>query len=261
MVLEMVDKYLLRPVYSFFDELGRIVLFALEAIFLLFRPPLFWREILRESHHVATSCIIPVICTVAPIGCILAIQSLNILRPLGVEKLMSSMVVIIMVRELTPAMTSIMIAAQAGTSMAAELGTMRVKEEIDAQDVMAVNPIQYLVIPRFVALFIMCPILTVIAFSVGMMGSYVISVYVEGVNKGAFLDGLWTYLKMYDVAGAILKSCVFGLVVAVISCYKGFYVTGGAAGVGRAANDAVVICITTFLILNYFLTSLLWITN
>ncbi len=84
---------------------------------------------------------------------------------------------------------------------------------------------------------------------------------VRGPRKeGAFLDGLWTYLKMYDVGGAILKSCVFGLVVAVISCYKGFYVTGGAAGVGRAANDAVVICITTFLILNYFLTSLIWIS-
>jgi len=260
MVLGMIDKYVVQPVYNFFDELGRIVLFAIESITLIFRPPLFWREILIESHHVATTCIIPVVCTVAPIGCILAIQSLNILRPLGVEKLMSSMVVIIMVRELSPAMTSIMIAAQAGTSMAAELGTMRVKEEIDAQDVMAVNPIQYLVIPRFIALFIMCPILTIIAFFVGMAGSYGISVYVEGVNKGAFLTGLWTYLEMYDVAGAIFKSCVFGLVVAVISCYKGFYVTGGAAGVGRAANDAVVICITTFLILNYFLTSLLWIT-
>jgi phospholipid/cholesterol/gamma-HCH transport system permease protein len=257
----MLRKYVVQPTYSFFDELGRIVLFAVEAISLLFRPPLFWREILYESYHVATTCIVPVICTVAPIGCILAIQSLNILRPLGVEKLMSSMVVIILVRELSPAMTSIMIAAQAGTSMAAELGTMRVKEEIDAQDVMAVNPIQYLVIPRFVALFIMCPVLTVIAFFVGMAGSYVISVYVEGVNKGAFLDGLWTYLEMYDVAGAILKACVFGLVVAVISCYKGFYVTGGAAGVGRAANDAVVICITTFLILNYFLTSLIWIAS
>ncbi len=257
----MLRKYVVQPTYSFFDELGRIVLFAIESISLLFRPPLFWREILYESYHVASTCIVPVVCTVAPIGCILAIQSLNILRPLGVEKLMSSMVVIIMVRELSPAMTSIMIAAQAGTSMAAELGTMRVKEEIDAQDVMAVNPIQYLVIPRFVALFIMCPILTIIAFFVGMAGSYVISVYVEGVNKGAFLDGLWTYLEMYDVGAAIFKSCVFGLVVAVISCYKGFYVTGGAAGVGRAANDAVVICITTFLILNYFLTSLLWITT
>jgi phospholipid/cholesterol/gamma-HCH transport system permease protein len=252
----MLRKYIIQPTYSFFDELGRIVLFAIESISLLFRPPLFWREILYEAHHVATTCIVPVVCTVA-----LAIQSLNILRPLGVEKLMSSMVVIIMVRELSPAMTSIMIAAQAGTSMAAELGTMRVKEEIDAQDVMAVNPIQYLVIPRFVALFVMCPILTIIAFFVGMAGSYVISVYVEGVNKGAFLDGLWTYLQMYDVGAAIFKSCVFGLVVAVISCYKGFYVTGGAAGVGRAANDAVVICITTFLILNYFLTSLLWITT
>ena len=261
MVLGMIDKYIRQPVFNFFDEVGRIVLFAIESIYLLFRPPLFWREILFEAHHVATTCIVPVVCTVAPIGCILAIQALNILRPLGVEKLMSSMVVIIMVRELAPTMTSIMIAAQAGTSMAAELGTMRVKEEIDAQDVMAVNPIQYLVIPRFVALFVMCPILTVIAFFVGMMGSYVISVYVEGVNKGAFLDGLWTYLQMYDVGGAIFKSCVFGLVVAIISCYKGFFVTGGAAGVGRAANDAVVICITTFLILNYFLTSLIWTTT
>ena len=255
----MFDKYIVRPTTSFFDELGRVVLFAVEAIYLLFRPPLFWREIMYESTHVASTCIVPVVCTVAPIGCILAIQALNILRPLGVEKLMSSMVVVIMVRELSPTMTSIMISAQAGTSMAAELGTMRVKEEIEAQDVMAVNPIQYLVIPRFSALFAMCPILTVIACFVGITGSYVISVYVEGVNKGAFLDGLWTYLKMYDVGGAILKACVFGLVVAVISCYKGFNVTGGAAGVGRAANDAVVICITTFLILNYFLTSLLWI--
>ncbi|MFQ5458063.1 MAG: ABC transporter permease, partial [Myxococcota bacterium] len=108
MVLWMLNKYIRQPLFNFFDELGRIVVFAIESIFLIFRPPLFWREILFESHHVATTCIVPVVCTVAPIGCILAIQALNILRPLGVEKLMSSMVVIIMVRELAPTMTSIM---------------------------------------------------------------------------------------------------------------------------------------------------------
>ena len=134
---------------------------------------------------------------------------------------------------------------------------MRVKDEVDALSVMAVNPFQYLIVPRLVALTLMCPIVNAIACFSGIVSGYVSAVLLKGVNRGAFMANLYGFVDIMDIWGGIIKTLVFGFIIGLISCYYGYHVKGGAEGVGKAANDAVVRSIITFLGVNYFLTSAL----
>ena len=243
---------------GFLGEIGRIAAFGLKGVYWALRPPFFIRETLRQMALVGGRCLLPVIGVVAPFGLIVTLQGLNILHLFGVERLLSSILVVSLLRELAPGLTGIMMAAQAGSTMAAELGTMRVKEEVDALSVMAVNPFQYLVAPRLISLTLMCPIINAIACFSGIVSGYLLAVYGMGVNKGAFIANLYGFVGLMDIWGGIIKTLVFGFIIGLISCYYGFNVTGGAEGVGRAANSAVVRSIITFLGVNYFLTSALF---
>ncbi|MEJ2744705.1 MAG: ABC transporter permease, partial [bacterium] len=198
---------------------------------------------------------VPVICVVAPFGMIVTLQGLQIVDLFGVQRMLSSVLVVSLLRELSPGLTGIMMAAQAGSTAAAELGTMRVKDEVDALSVMAVNPFQYLVVPRLIALTLMCPLVNAIACFSGIFSGYVSAVILKGVNRGAFMANLYSFVNIMDVWGGIIKTLVFGFIIGLVSCYYGYHVRGGAEGVGKAANDAVVRSIITFLGVNYFLTS------
>lgn len=241
----------------FIIEVGAIALFGIRSISWALRPPFFFRETLRQMARVGGRCLVPVIAVVAPFGMIITLQGLHIVNLFGVDRMLSSILVASLLRELSPGLCGIMMAAQAGSTAAAELGTMRVKEEVDALSVMAVNPFQYLVAPRLIALTLMCPIVNAIACFSGIISGYVSAVILKGVNRGAFMANLYSFVDIMDIWGGIIKTLVFGFIIGLISCYYGYHVRGGAEGVGRAANDAVVRSIITFLGVNYFLTSAL----
>ncbi|MCX6339532.1 MAG: ABC transporter permease [Candidatus Aureabacteria bacterium] len=241
----------------FIIEVGAIALFGIRSISWALRPPFFFRETLRQMARVGGRCLVPVIGVVAPFGMIITLQGLHIVNLFGVDRMLSSILAASLLRELSPGLCGIMMAAQAGSTAAAELGTMRVKEEVDALSVMAVNPFQHLVAPRLIALTLMCPIVNAIACFSGIISGYVSAVILKGVNRGAFMANLYSFVDIIDIWGGIIKTLVFGFIIGLISCYYGYHVRGGAEGVGRAANDAVVRSIITFLGVNYFLTSAL----
>jgi phospholipid/cholesterol/gamma-HCH transport system permease protein len=241
----------------FISELGAIAIFAGRTALRSLRPPWFFREMFRQTALTVERCLVPVIAVVAPFGMVITLQGLVMTRLFGVERMLSSILAISLLRELSPGLTGIMMAAQAGSAVAAELGAMRLKEETDALAVMAVDPYRYLIAPRLAALTLACPIVNTIACSSGIASGYVAAVALKGVNKGAFLSNLYGFVRAVDLWGGIAKSLVFGFIIGLVSCHYGFRVRGGAEEVGKAANDAVVRSIVAFLGINYFLTSAL----
>jgi phospholipid/cholesterol/gamma-HCH transport system permease protein len=189
---------------------------------------------------------------------VLALQSYYGFRKFGAEGLVGTTVALSMTRELGPVLTSLMVTGRAGSAMAAELGSMRVTEQIDALTVMALNPIKYLVVPRVIASFLMFPVLTSISNFVGIIGGYLVGVKLLGINEGAFINKIIKYLDLEDIYNGLIKAAVFGIIMSVISCYKGFYTSGGAEGVGKSTTEAVVMSSVTILITDYVLTSLMF---
>lgn len=242
---------------NFVIETGKFADFAKKALYWSLRKPFFFSETTKAMKNIAFQCLLPVIAVVGPTGMVLSLQGLIVFKLFGAERLLSSLIAESMIRELSPMLASIMVAAQAGSAVAGELGTMRVKEEIDALEVMSVNPFQYVIIPRLIALALICPVLNIFACTCGILGSYSVAVVLKGLNQGVFLDNLFSYIQMSHIIGGLLKASIFGLIVGVISCYKGYNVSGGALGVGKAANNTVVHAILLIVIVNYFVTNAL----
>lgn len=234
--------------------LGRMGLFALSVIYHALTPPFYVSETIRNIKEHSARCLLPVISVVAPFGMVIALQGLDVLRLFGTQRVLGSILVVAIFRELSPGLAGIMMAAQGGSSVAAELGSMRVQDEVDAHEAMAVNPIRYLVVPRFIGLTLACPLVNTIAATTGIAGGYVVAVWMKGVNHGAFVANLFTYAHAFDLWSGVIKTTVFGAIIGMVSCYRGFSATGGAEGVGKAANDAVVQSIIFFLGVNYFLS-------
>src|SRR3990172_9015231 len=161
-------------------------------------------------------------------------------------------------RELGPVFTGLIVAGRAGAAIAAELGTMRVTEQIDALETLATNPVKYLVVPRFVSGLLMLPALTILADLIGIIGGYFITVGLFGVSSTIYWKRTWDFLEFEDIYNGLIKACFFGGSIALVSCYKGFYTSGGAEGVGKATTGAVVISFMTVLISNYFIAAWLY---
>lgn len=151
-----------------------------------------------------------------------------------------------------------MVTGRAGSAMAAEVGTMRVTEQVDALYVMAVNPVQYLVVPRIVASVAMLPLLTVIADFVGIVGAYMVGVGMLGINHGIFISKIMEYVEFSDISMGLAKAAFFGLILSLVGCFKGFYTSGGAEGVGRATTRAVVLGSVLILASDYVLTAIMF---
>jgi phospholipid/cholesterol/gamma-HCH transport system permease protein len=191
-------------------------------------------------------------------GMVLALQTYYGFRRFSSEGLVGATVALSMTRELGPVLTALMVTGRAGSAMAAELGSMRVSEQIDALTVMALSPVKYLVVPRVLASLFMLPVLTVIADFTGILGGYFVGVKLLGINEGVFIARMIKYVSLDDIYNGLAKAAVFGVILSVISCYKGFYTRGGAEGVGRATTEAVVASSVTILISDYVLTSLMF---
>ncbi len=216
------------------------------------------RSVLEQASTVASRCFLPVNLTMVPFGAVIGIQGMAILSMFSAERLLSNLLALFTVRELAPVITAVLVAAQAGASFAAELGAMRIKEELDATEVMGVDPVVWHVVPRVIAMVSVVPMLTIVAAAVGLLGGYGVAVGMEGQASGIFLAHLADNLSVYDLGVAVVKGAVYGLLIGTVACWKGYHVEGGAEGVGRAVNDTVVLCVMYILVANYILSSLLF---
>ncbi|MCF8067577.1 MAG: ABC transporter permease [Desulfobacterales bacterium] len=224
----------------------------------LFRKPFRLKEILKQMEFVGTNSLVVVLITGTFTGMVLAIQSYYGFRKFGGESLVGATVALAITRELGPVFTALMVTGRAGSAMAAAIGTMRVTEQIDALYTMSVNPVQYLVVPRVVASIIMLPFLTIVSDFIGIAGGYFVGVKLLDINSGIFMARIYDLLVVDDIINGLIKSAVFGFILSLIGCYKGFYTTGGAEGVGKATTQAVVMASVTILVSDYFLTAVMF---
>ena len=242
----------------FLDEAGKIALLLWKAIILAFQPPFNLGNLFRQMEEVGLKSVPVVLITGTFTGAVLALQSYIGFKRFNAEAFVGTVVALSMTRELGPVLTGLMVSGRVGSSMAAELGTMRVTEQIDALYTLAVNPIQYLIVPRLLAALIMMPVLVVFADCIGIAGGYLVSVNMLKSNPYIYMERTWNFLEFNDIYSGLLKACVFGVIIATVSCYQGFYTQGGAEGVGRATTKAVVLSCLFILIFNYIITALLF---
>jgi len=242
----------------FLEEAGKMMILLVQTLSWIFRPPLQGREILKQMEEVGVRSFPVVVITAAFTGMVLALQSFTGFKRFGAETMVGTVVALSMTRELGPVLTGLMVSGRVGSAMAAELGTMRVTEQIDALYTLATNPIKYLIVPRFLAATIMVPILVIFADVIGILGGYLVSVSVLGTNPTLYIRRTWNFLEFNDLYSGLLKAICFGMILATISCYQGFFTQGGAEGVGRATTKAVVLSSLTILISNYIITAILF---
>jgi phospholipid/cholesterol/gamma-HCH transport system permease protein len=243
---------------GFLEESGRVMLLFLKTVAFIFRPPFDIRSLLKQVEYVGIKSIPVVLITGGFTGMVLALQSYTGFKRFNAEAFVATVVALSMTRELGPVLCGLMVSGRVGSAMAAELGTMQVTEQIDALYTLAINPVKYLVVPRFLASLIVMPILTTFADIIGIMGGYLVSVMLLGSNPTVYIRRTYDYLDLEDVYIGLLKACIFGMIIATIGCYQGMNTRGGAEGVGKATTNAVVISSLLILIANYFTTALLF---
>ena len=246
------------PFSNFASGVGAVWMMFMDVAYWTFRRPFRLGAIFKQMEFVGVKSLWVVIVTGGFTGMVLALQTYYGFRQFSSEGLVGITVALSMTRELGPVLTALMVTGRAGSAIAAELGTMRVTEQIDALTAMALNPIKYLVVPRIVASLLMLPILTVIADFTGILGGYFVGVKLLGINEGIFVSRMTKYVDLEDIYNGLAKAACFGIILALVSCYKGFYTKGGAQGVGRATTEAVVVASISILIADYVLTSLMF---
>jgi len=247
----------LEPVLYWLDNVGNIVTLTAKTVVWAFRPPYRVGQLLRAMEFVGVQSLFIVALTGTFSGMVVTLQTSYALRAFSAEGRVGGIVAISLMRELAPVFAAIMVTARAGSAMAAELGNMRVTEQIDAISTMGVSPIQYLLSPRLFASVVMVPMLCVLYTTVGMAGSYLVAVMWLGGDAGIFMQSVKDSATPKDLLMGIVKSCVFGFLLTSISCRHGFFAAGGARGVGLATTRAVVESSVAILVSNYLLTQLL----
>ncbi|MCG2739684.1 MAG: ABC transporter permease [Syntrophaceae bacterium] len=247
-----------RAVLAAVEEMGKIILLFVSVLAWMFRPPFKLRNIFKQMEFVGVKSIFVVVLTGTFTGMVMALQGYHGFRMFSAESLVGGTVALGMTRELGPVLTSLMVTARAGSAMAAELGTMRVTEQIDALYVMAANPVKHLIVPRVIAGVLMVPLLTVVSVFMGILGGYFVGVHILGINSGIFIKNITRIVDLNDIYSGLVKAACFGLILSLIGCYKGFNTYGGAEGVGRATTEAVVLASISILISDYFLTAIMF---
>jgi phospholipid/cholesterol/gamma-HCH transport system permease protein len=247
-----------RWVITAIEEMGQLLILLVSALVWACRPPWRIRAIIKQMEFVGVHSLFVTVLTGGFTGGVFTLQSFYGFSQFGAESMVGPTVALAMTRELGPVLTSLMVTGRAGSAMAAELGTMRVTEQIDALYVMAANPVKYLVVPRLIASVIMLPILTGISNFVGVVGGYLVGVKLLGINSGLFLGKTTEMVTMGDLGNGLIKAAVFGVILALVGCYKGFFTKGGAEGVGRATTEAVVLSSVMILVSDYMMTAIMF---
>jgi phospholipid/cholesterol/gamma-HCH transport system permease protein len=240
------------------EELGRFFQMLARAAAWTVRPPYDVPEHFRQMVRVGVDSIPVVFLTTLFTGMVLALQTFNGFARFHAESLVGSVVALSLTRELAPVLTALMVTGRVGSAMAAELGTMRVTEQIDALTALGTEPVQYLVVPRVAASILMMPLLVMLGDAVGMYGGYLVAVQLLGANPITYVENSFQFLEVSDVTSGILKAAVFGLIFSLVACVRGYYTEGGAEGVGRSTTRAVVSGSLAVLFADFFLTKLLF---
>jgi phospholipid/cholesterol/gamma-HCH transport system permease protein len=242
---------------SFIEDVGGMVELAVAAAIAAVKPPYRVANFVEQLDFVGVGSIFVVGITGLFTGMVFGVQSYNAFSLFNAQSLVGSTVALALSRELAPVFAGLMVTARVGSSMATELGSLRVSEQIDALVTLAIDPIQYLVVPRLAAAILMMPFLTVLFDGLGILGAYFVAVVTEGLTPGLFLGRIHLWVDPEDVLSGMIKSAVFGLIIALVACYKGYNTTGGSKGIGQATNQAVVTGSVAVLIGDYFLSIML----
>jgi len=251
-------SYLYRKLEELFEEVGRFFVILWRVFAWTPRPPYDLRELVSQMVKVGIDSIPIVELTALFTGMVMALQTFSTLKRFNAEGFVGSLVALSMVRELAPVLSALMIAGRCGSAMGAEIGTMRVPAQIDALEVLATDPIHYLMVPRVWATTIMLPLLVILSNAVGIAGGYIISVLFFHANPVTYMSNTFQFMDASDVSSGLIKSAVFGLLIATIGCQKGYFTTGGAEGVGQSTTKAVVLGSIAVLVSDFFLTKLLY---
>lgn len=247
-----------RFILNGLDDLGRFFYIMASSVLWTFRRPFDGAELLRQMVRVGWDSVPVVFLTCLFTGMVLALQTYRGFERFHAEGFVGSVVALSLTRELAPVLTGLMVAGRVGSAMAAELGTMRVTEQIDALYAMATEPIHFLVVPRVNASILMLPILTLVGDAVGIMGGWLVSVGLFGANTFLYMERTFQFLEINDVTSGLIKAAFFGLILSATGCTKGFYTSGGAEGVGRSTTSAVVTASMYILLSDFFLTKVLF---
>jgi phospholipid/cholesterol/gamma-HCH transport system permease protein len=252
--------FILQPIGRAFlsglATIGRLTWFTALALLHCLKPPYYGRLLLRQMVDIGYYSLPVVGLTAIFTGMVLALQSSTGFARFSAEAAIPNVVVISITRELGPVLAGLMVAGRIGAAIAAEIGTMRVTEQIDALTTLSTNPLNYLVAPRLVAGTLMLPFLVVVADIIGVFGGYLVSIYKLGFNPAAYLHNTLNFVETLDVVSGLAKAAVFGFLVTLMGCYHGYHSERGAQGVGQATTNAVVSAAILILIFDYVLTEL-----
>lgn len=238
------------------QSIGRLMLFTLQAVLHSFMPPYFGKQTLRQVIDIGYYSLPVVGMTALFTGMVLALQSYTGFTRFNAEGAIAGVVVLSITRELAPVLAGLMVAGRVGAAIAAEIGTMRVTEQIDALTTLSVNPFKYLIAPRVIAGTLMLPVLVLIGDIIGVYGGYIVSIYRLDFSPGTYLSQTWDVMESMDVISGLVKAGVFGFIVSVLGCYHGYNSGRGAQGVGAATTNAVVSASIMILIFNYLITQI-----
>jgi phospholipid/cholesterol/gamma-HCH transport system permease protein len=245
-----------RVFLTFLATVGRLSLFTLNGVSHCIRRPLYFRIIGKQMIEIGFYSLPVVGLTSVFAGMVLALQSYTGFARFSAEGAIANVVVLSITRELGPVLAGLMVAGRIGAAMAAEIGTMRVTEQIDALTTLSTNPMKYLVAPRLIAGFFMMPLLVLVADIIGVFGGYLVAVHKLGFNPSNYLQSTWDFLEFTDVVSGLVKASVFGFIITLMGCYHGYNSKGGAQGVGMATTNAVVSASILILCSDYILTEI-----
>src|SRR5579864_7886458 len=247
-----------RAFLTLLAQIGSLTMFTASSVSSCFRPPIYWLHIVRQMMRIGYFSLPVVGLTAFFTGGVLALQIYIGGNRYGAEAIVPQIVVLGITRELGPVIAGLMVAGRVAAAIAAEIGTMKVTEQIDALTTLATNPLKYLVVPRLIAAVVTLPILTAIGDSIGVFGGYVVATENLGFTGSIYLKNTLDFAKTEDITSGLIKAAVFGFIVALMGCYHGFHSRGGAQGVGAATTYSVVSASIMILLANYLLTAILF---
>ena len=259
-ILKYIKDYvndLGRTILDMVDGLGLITLFVGRFFYWAFRKPFRHHLLIEQLFFIGNKSIMIILLTGLFTGMVFATQTYFGFKLINVDSLVGAIVAISLAKELAPVLTGLIVAGRAGSAMAAQIGSMKVTEQIDALEVMGINSVQYLAVPRIIAATIAVPMLSIIFLFIGNLGAYVVGTTTLMIDEAIFFSKLGEFMAVEDIAQGVIKATVFGFVISVIGTYFGFQVEKGAVGVGRGTNQAVIWGMVSVLILDYFLTTFL----
>lgn len=257
MLIQFVDA-IGEKALAYCESLGKFSLFIGQSIKVMFSKKLKIAKLLKQMERIGINSLLITSITGFFAGAVLTLQSYKGFHMFGGEDLIGPVVALTMTRELGPVLTGLMVAGRSGSAIAAEIGTMKITEQIDALKTLCISPHQYLIIPRVIAGTIVLPLLALFSMGSGIFGGYMVFVHILGLNSEEFLTGIREFVEIKDVFGGMIKASVFGFLLTSIGSYKGFFTRGGARGVGIATTQSVVVSSIFIIISNYFLAVIIF---